>query len=110
MCYLKQCVSLLSLPEGAPVQHKSYSNKGAYEIGLEKLCDSGWIDQELGICHKGLKSEKKGKECDDSTECETNLKDRNARCKPALFAKDTKKYCDIEGNDDEWVAAQNAVS
>lgn len=109
MCYLKKCVSLLSLPAGTPVQHESYSNMGKYAIGLEKLCESGWIDKKLGICHEGFRSTSKGRPCDDSTVCETNLEGRTAECRQALLAGNENRYCDIEGNDNEWVVAKNAV-
>lgn len=115
MCYLKKCVALYSLPEGTPVFYDYYNIPGKYKIGLEKMCRSGWINKKLGICHKGFKSTKKGVACNEDEECATNLHSHYAVCRAPLIpgpsSQQAKKgFCDIEGNDDEWVAAQNAVT
>jgi len=117
MCYLKQCVGLHSLVEGTPVLHSGYGVKGDYRVGIEKLCKDGWLDVELGICHKGLKSLRKGELCkpdevgagNEKDLCPTNVKGRRARCRKPLMSNNDRHYCDLEGNDDEWVAAQKAV-
>jgi hypothetical protein len=76
---------------------------------MEKFCKTGWLDQNLGVCHKGLKSLKKGEECTEDEECRTNINGRTAKCRKPLLSASEKRYCDIEGNDDEWVRAQEAV-
>ena len=109
MCYLEKCVPLLSLVEGTPVLYLRYNTYGSYTIGAEKMCKDLWIDRELGICHKGMKSLNKGKECTTDQDCPTNVPSRYAKCRGGFTKDSGKMYCDIEGEDEEWVAAKNAV-
>ena len=71
---------------------------------MEKLCRTGWVSQATGRCTKGVLSQQKGKFCNSDQDCPTTDSTVFAECKCG-FSKEGKKYCNIEGGDDEWVKA-----
>lgn len=79
-----------------------------YYTGAEKLCQSGWIDTDTGKCSEGRRSLNRGKPCNSVFDCPTNTPGQYALCRCGL-SKSASKYCDIEGGDDEWIKARNAV-
>ena len=75
--------------------------------GAEKLCRTGWVEFSDGRCGEGVQSKNKGLECQANSDCPTSRTGINTTCRCGFNANGTK-YCDVEGGDDEWVAARSA--
>ncbi|CAI2371624.1 unnamed protein product [Moneuplotes crassus] len=98
-CFRK-CIKYLSLETDEQVIPE-FNRKVFSQLGNEKMCESGWYNRTTGRCFSGVKSLQKGKICSTDLDCPTTVEDIFAQCKCGFSVKG-QKYCDIEGDDDEW--------
>ena len=91
---------MLSLESDAQVLPE-YNRVVFQQQGDEKMCNSGWYNRTTGRCFSGVKSLQKGKVCSTNLDCPTTIEDLFAQCKWGFSVKG-QKYCDIEGDDEEW--------
>jgi hypothetical protein len=102
MCFFT-CTQILSLESDVSVLPE-YNRVVFEQEGNEKMCDSGWYNRTTGKCFAGVKSLQKGKVCSTDLDCPTTVDDIFAQCKCGFSVKG-QKYCDVEGDDDEWQEA-----
>lgn len=105
MCF-NTCTKLLSLEADEQVIPE-YNRVVFQQEGNEKMCDSGWYNRTTGRCFAGVKSLQKGKVCLTELDCPTTVEDIFAQCKCG-FSEKGQKYCDLEGDDDEWLEVREA--
>ncbi len=55
-----------------------YEKTKQIQIGMEKLCETGWFNRTSGRCQKGVKSTEKGRVCVSDLDCPTTDKQINA--------------------------------
>ena len=75
--------------------------------GMEKLWISGWYNRTTGKWFAGVKSLQKGKVWSSDLDCPTTISDIFAKWRCG-YSVTGQKYCDVEGNDDEWTDATAA--
>ena len=78
-----------------------------YDDDSKLLCASQYYNSS-GYCQTGPKSTNKGKECNSTTECPSDVAGINAACSCG-WNSEGKKYCSILEGDDEWVDAKSKV-
>ena len=81
----------------------------AYQGDIDKVCRTYWAKPLNGTCGKTYTSSRAGRACLSDADCPTSDTNTYARCKCGFSTKGLK-YCDIEGGDDQWLAAAEAVS
>ena len=112
LCYFPEtssfygkCTKIMSLETDTAVLPEY--NRVVYEQeGMEKLCKSGWYNRTTGKCFAGVKSSQKGSVCSTDLDWPTTVADIFAQWKWGFGTKG-QKYCDIEGDDDEWIDVRN---